>query len=142
MKDDIEDSEVKEYKELNYRLFQLRDYKVRSSNGGFRCPICASESKDEDNYKYAHLLQHAIRLAEGSISGKQRAKHSAMARYLAVDLGNEVNTQEDKHFSHEERVASTSQKRSRSIPDRHSSPKVVLFPLCIYIYMYISCAIH
>lgn len=102
---DIEDSGAKEYKEHSYKLFQLRDYKVRASNGEFRCPFCAC--KDEDDYEYTHLLQHAIRVAEGSINGKQRAKHAAMARYLAVDLvdlADEAKA-EDQQVSDEDWVA-------------------------------------
>lgn len=93
--EEIKDSEVETYNELSYKRFQRGDYKVRadSSNGGFRCPFCACE--DEDGYTYFHLLQHAVYIAEDSKSGKQRVKHSAMAKYLAVDLDYEVKQYSD-----------------------------------------------
>lgn len=116
---DIQDSGVKEYKELSYKLFKLRDYKVKASNGDFRCPFCAC--KDDDEHDYTNLLQHAIRVAEGSITWKQRAKHSAMARYLAVDLANEVKAESEE--SDEDWVAPTPNKRSRS----DTTTKVVHF---------------
>lgn len=96
---EIKYSEAKEYKDVNYKLFKHGDYKVRSSNGGFRCPLC--KSKDEgDDYNYSRLLQHAVQTAEASsMSGNQRAKHSAMATYLAVDLASEVNAAEEVKLS-------------------------------------------
>lgn len=112
---DIPDSGVEEYKEMSYKLFKLQDHKVKASNGEFRCPFCAC--KDEDDYAYTNLLQHAIRVAEGSITGKQRARHAAMARYLAVDLADEFKAESEQ--SSEEWVASTPTKRSRS-----DTPKV------------------
>ncbi|XP_057787852.1 factor of DNA methylation 1-like [Salvia miltiorrhiza] len=115
---DIGEWEVEEHKELSYKRFKLRDHKVRTSNGEFRCPFCAC--KDDDDYGYTNLLQHAIRVAEGSIRREQRAKHSAMARYLAVDLANEVQA-EPQQYSDEEWVRPTPTKRSRSGPAKNNS---------------------
>lgn len=100
--DDIDDSGINDYKELSYKLFQLHDYKVRDHSGEFVCPFCAC--KEEADYGYSHLLQHAIRVAEGSLSRKQRAKHYAMAKYLAFDLA--VELKEEAHTP-------TARKRSR-----------------------------
>lgn len=128
--DDIEDSGAKEYKEVSYKLFKLRDYQVKAPNGEFRCPFCSS--RDEDDFDYTHLLQHAIRVAEGSISGKQRGKHAAMARYLAVDLAGEAKPEHDEQISDQDWVAPSPRKRSRS-----DSSKVSSIHLCIYLFSFI-----
>lgn len=104
--DDIDDSGINDYKELSYKLFQLHDYKVRGHHGEFACPFCAC--KEEADYGYSHLLQHAIRVAEGSLSRKQRAKHYAMAKYLAFDLAVELKEEADHRAQ-----TPTARKRSR-----------------------------
>ncbi|KAH6794862.1 hypothetical protein C2S52_005339 [Perilla frutescens var. hirtella] len=84
--------------EIYYKFFKVGDFKVRGCNGEFRCPFNCS-CNEEDDLRYTHLLRHAIRVAEGSISRKQRAKHSAMASFLAFDLANEVEAEADQQLS-------------------------------------------
>ncbi|KAL8497221.1 hypothetical protein ACS0TY_020782 [Phlomoides rotata] len=85
---DISDSEMNEYKEVTYKLLKFRTHKVRAPNGKFRCPFCGDK---EQVFQYTLLLQHAIRVAEGSEdSAKQRANHFAMATYLVTDLADEA----------------------------------------------------
>lgn len=92
---DLDDSQVNEYKELSYKLFQFHTYELRFSNGGIGCPFC--DYKEEHEINYIHLLLHAVRVGEeGSKSGKQRAKHLAMAKYLVNDLGDKVKEEADR----------------------------------------------
>lgn len=85
---DISDSEINEYKEVTYKLLKFRTHKIRAPNGKFRCPFCGDK---EQVFQYTLLLQHAIRVAEGSEdSAKQRANHFAMATYLVTDLADEA----------------------------------------------------
>ncbi|KAH6755216.1 hypothetical protein C2S53_017474 [Perilla frutescens var. hirtella] len=89
--DDNDDSlnnelELNDYKEVSYKLFQYKTCRLRGSNGELRCPFC-------DNYEehtYFHLLLHAVRVAEVSKIGKKKANHLAMAKFLAIDLADEV----------------------------------------------------
>ncbi|XP_057787850.1 uncharacterized protein LOC131005068 isoform X4 [Salvia miltiorrhiza] len=93
--DDLNDAQVTDYKQLSYKLFQYRTYKLRGSDGEFGCPFC-DDYKDEHECKYTHLLLHAIRVAESEESGKHRANHFGMARFLAIDLGEEVKAEADR----------------------------------------------
>ncbi|XP_047949479.1 factor of DNA methylation 1-like [Salvia hispanica] len=77
------EEDISEMKETCYKGFKAGNEKVKAADGKFTCPYCAC--KDQD-YDLASLLQHAIRVSEGSLSLHQRARHSAMARYLAIDI--------------------------------------------------------
>lgn len=92
--DDLSDSQRNEYKQLSYKLFQFRTYRLRSSNGDFGCPFCNLNENREN--RYIHLLLHAIRVAETSEGGKHGANHFAMARYLAIDLHHEIEAEADR----------------------------------------------
>ncbi|KAH6755212.1 hypothetical protein C2S53_017470 [Perilla frutescens var. hirtella] len=93
--DDLNDSQVDEYKELSYKLFQFKTYKLRGFSGELRCPFCVNY-EGEDNCHHTHLLLHAVRVAEVSERGKQKANHFAMARYLAIDLADEVKAEAEQ----------------------------------------------
>ncbi|KAL1564047.1 factor of DNA methylation 1-like [Salvia divinorum] len=108
--------DISEMKEMSYKGFKVGDENVRASNGELRCPYCACKDRD---YDYTSLLQHAIRVSEGSLSVEQRAKHSAMARYLAIDLSN----QSPQIYSDEEWVPPKRTKRSTSVTARKNNPK-------------------
>lgn len=87
---DFSDLEIDEYKEKPYELLKAGTYKVRGSDGSFRCPFCAGKKKQV--YQYNHLFQHAIGVAKGaaSRSAKQKANHLALATFLENDLAHEA----------------------------------------------------
>lgn len=125
---DLNDSQVNEYKELSYKLFQFRTHELRCSNGGFGCPFC--DYKEEHENHYIHLLLHAVRVGEGgSVSGKQRANHLAMAKYLVNDLGDEVK-EEAYRLSRSEDGNSLNRKRT----DEDGSKVVPFFSFFIFFF--------
>ncbi|CAN1797809.1 Factor of DNA methylation 1 [Linum perenne] len=87
---DISDSEINDHVDKPYELLKSQHYKVEVS-GTLRCPFCAGKKKQ--GYKYKELLQHASGVGKGaaSRSGKQKANHLALAKYLEVDLADLVN---------------------------------------------------
>ncbi|KAH6771919.1 hypothetical protein C2S51_010323 [Perilla frutescens var. frutescens] len=112
--------EIEDYKQLSYKLFQYRTYKPRGSNGEFRCQFCANyddEEEEEDEWHCTRLLLHAIRVAEHSDSGKERANHSAMAKYLAFDLADEV-------IAEAQHPSSSKQRRKKPRLDHQESTMV------------------
>ncbi|KAH7547469.1 hypothetical protein FEM48_Zijuj01G0313400 [Ziziphus jujuba var. spinosa] len=88
---DFSDSEIHEHVEKPYEQLRAGKYKVKGPNGTLRCPFCAGKKKQD--YKYKDLLQHASGVGKGSSnrSGKQKADHLALARYLETDLANEAD---------------------------------------------------
>lgn len=88
---DISDSEINDHVEKPYEQLRVGKYKVKGLNGILRCPFCAGKKKQD--YKYKDLLQHASGVGKGSSnrSGKQKANHLALARYLETDLANEAD---------------------------------------------------
>ena len=101
------EEDISEMKEMLYKGFKAGNEKVKASDGKFACPYCAC--KDQD-YDYVSLLQHAIRVSEGSLSLHQRARHSAMATYLAID----ISYQSPEKYSDDEWVPPKPTKRSRT----------------------------
>ncbi|GAV72363.1 XS domain-containing protein/zf-XS domain-containing protein, partial [Cephalotus follicularis] len=87
---DIGESELDEYKDKPYEQLQAGKLKVKI-NGTLSCPFCAGKKKQD--YKYKDLLQHASGVAKGSAnrSGKQKANHLALAKYLEIDLASEMD---------------------------------------------------
>ncbi|GAV72369.1 XS domain-containing protein/XH domain-containing protein/zf-XS domain-containing protein [Cephalotus follicularis] len=87
---DISESELDEYKDKPYEQLQAGKLKVKI-NGTLRCPFCAGKKKQD--YKYKDLLQHASGVGKGSAnrSGKQKANHLALAKYLEIDLASEMD---------------------------------------------------
>uniref|UniRef100_A0A7N0RCE7 XH/XS domain-containing protein n=1 Tax=Kalanchoe fedtschenkoi TaxID=63787 RepID=A0A7N0RCE7_KALFE len=86
---DISDSEVAEYAEKPYQQLREGKLKVRGPNGTLRCPFCAGKKKQD--YRWKDLHQHASGVGKGSAtrSGKQKANHWALAKYLEIDLAAE-----------------------------------------------------
>ncbi|KAH6820525.1 hypothetical protein C2S53_008798 [Perilla frutescens var. hirtella] len=91
--DHLNDSLMNEYKELSYKYLQFRTYRLRGSNGDFGCPFCDHKEEHQNN-QYKHLLFHAIQVSESSESGKQRANHLAMAKYIVIDLADDVKAED------------------------------------------------
>ncbi|CAN1195021.1 Factor of DNA methylation 5 [Linum perenne] len=89
---DISESEIKDYVDKPYELLKSQHYKVEV-RGTLRCPFCTGKMKR--GYKnYKELLQHASGVGGiGSVSrsGKQKANHLALAKYLEVDLADLVD---------------------------------------------------
>ncbi|CAN1238056.1 Factor of DNA methylation 1 [Linum grandiflorum] len=87
---DISESEIIDYVDKPYELLRSQHYKVEV-NGTLRCPFCAGRKKQ--GYKYKELLQHASGVGKGSAnrSGKQKANHLALAKYVEVDLAHLVD---------------------------------------------------
>ncbi|XP_041001106.1 factor of DNA methylation 1 [Juglans microcarpa x Juglans regia] len=88
---DISESEINDYIGKPYEQLRVGKYKVKGLNGTLRCPFCAGKKKQD--YKYKDLLQHASGVGKGSAnrSGKQKANHLALAKYLETDLASEVD---------------------------------------------------
>ncbi|CAL1374251.1 unnamed protein product [Linum trigynum] len=82
---DISESEINDYVDKPYEKLQSQAYKVQV-HGTLKCPFCAGKKKQ--GYKYKELLQHASGVGKGaaSRSGKQKANHLALAKYLEIDL--------------------------------------------------------
>lgn len=116
-----DDSGMNDAIEESYKLFKRHVYRVRRCMGEFMCHFCAS--KEAADNSYSSLLQHSIRVAVGSLDRMQRAKHYAMARYLAFDLAFEL-----KQGAHHPAPTPTSRKRSR--------PTQEITKVCIYILDY------
>ncbi|CAN0905258.1 Factor of DNA methylation 5 [Linum grandiflorum] len=87
---DISDSEIIDRIEKSYTRLRSKQYKVQVV-GRLRCPFCPGKKKQ--SYKYKELLQHASGVGKGSAkrSGKQKANHLALVRYLEVDLDDLAN---------------------------------------------------
>ncbi|KAL8497230.1 hypothetical protein ACS0TY_020787 [Phlomoides rotata] len=114
----ISDSEINQYKEAVHKLLKFKTYKIRGPNGDLRCPFCV----DVEKLEYHRLLEHTIRVAECSAeSGKQRASHFAMAKYLVIDLASEAKQlpQSAKRY-----VALTEEKRRRDLRNNQMAEKV------------------
>ncbi|KAH6771920.1 hypothetical protein C2S51_010324 [Perilla frutescens var. frutescens] len=108
--DDLNESQLDDYKEINYKLFKYKTHKLRDSNGEFRCPFSAEYHEEEHNYcDYTHLLLHAIREVD-SANGKRRANHLAMARYLSIDLADDVKAEAQQPSSKRPRLDKDSTK--------------------------------
>ncbi|KAL8502056.1 hypothetical protein ACS0TY_021255 [Phlomoides rotata] len=115
---DISDSEINQYKEAVHKLLKFKTYKIRGPNGDLRCPFCV----DVEKLEYHCLLEHTIRVAECSAeSGKQRASHFAMAKYLVIDLASEAKQlpQSAKRY-----VALTEEKRRGDLRNNQMAEKV------------------
>ncbi|KAJ6414616.1 hypothetical protein OIU84_003588 [Salix udensis] len=86
---DISESEIEDYKDKPLEDLRSGNLKVKV-NGFLRCPFCAGKKKQD--YKYKDLLQHATGVSKGSASrsGKQKANHLALARYLEIELASEA----------------------------------------------------
>ncbi|XP_047952252.1 factor of DNA methylation 1-like [Salvia hispanica] len=110
------EEDISEMKEMLYKGFKAGNEKVKASDGKFACPYCAC--KDQD-YDYVSLLQHAIRVSEGSLSLHQRARHSAMATYLAID----ISYQSPEKYSDDEWVPPKPTKRSRTQVTKKNNSK-------------------
>ncbi|CAL1387046.1 unnamed protein product [Linum trigynum] len=82
---DISESEINDHVDKPYEQLRSQHYKVQV-NGALKCPFCAGKKKQ--GYKYKDLLQHATGVGKGaaSRSGKQKANHLALAKYLEIDL--------------------------------------------------------
>ncbi|CAI0420755.1 unnamed protein product [Linum tenue] len=88
--EDISDSEIDDHVDEPYHQLRSGELKVKV-NGILRCPFCAGKKKQD--YKYKDLLQHASGVGKGaaSRSGRQKADHLALAKYLQVDLAGEAD---------------------------------------------------
>ncbi|CAN0912323.1 Factor of DNA methylation 5 [Linum grandiflorum] len=82
---DISESEIIDHVDKPYERLRSQHYKVQVV-GTLRCPFCPGKKKQ--GYKYKELLQHASGVGKDSAkrSGKQKANHLALVRYLEVDL--------------------------------------------------------
>ena len=80
-------------------------------------------------YSASLCLEHAFRVSEGSLSVEQRAKHSAMARYLAIDISNQlIQKYSDENLLHSNVTKSKSSKYGK---------KVVCFAISLLIFMHL-----
>ncbi|CAI0420774.1 unnamed protein product [Linum tenue] len=88
--EDISDSEIDDHVDEPYHQLRSGELKVKV-NGILRCPFCAGKKKQD--YKYKDLLQHASGVGKGaaSRSGRQKADHLALAKYLQDDLACEAD---------------------------------------------------
>ncbi|CAM8967965.1 unnamed protein product [Rhodiola kirilowii] len=86
---DFSDSEVAEYAQKPYQQLQEGKLNVRGPGGTLRCPFCTGKKKQD--YRWKDLHQHASGVGKGSASrsGKQKANHWALAKYLEIDLSAE-----------------------------------------------------
>ncbi|XP_039136833.1 protein INVOLVED IN DE NOVO 2-like [Dioscorea cayenensis subsp. rotundata] len=85
---DLSDSEVDEYEARSYLNMKTGNTKVKRSSGIYRCPFCVGKKKLV--YSYKDLLQHAIGVGSSNRSGKVKANHRAMAKYMKTDLSEAV----------------------------------------------------
>ncbi|KAK9141531.1 hypothetical protein Syun_010931 [Stephania yunnanensis] len=91
---EISESEINYYVDKPYEQMRAGKYKVKISDNIFRCPFC--QGKKKQDYVYKDLLQHATGVGKGSSnrSGRQKANHRALAKYLQEDLSCEPAFQE------------------------------------------------
>ncbi|OMO61765.1 hypothetical protein CCACVL1_23265 [Corchorus capsularis] len=88
---DISDTEIDDYKEVQYEQLKSNKFVVKKPNGTFRCPFCLGKKKQE--YGYRDILQHATGVGAASSikkSGKKRGQHLALAKYLKEDVATEA----------------------------------------------------
>lgn len=88
---DISDSEILDHVDKPYDELRSGKFKVKGPNGSLRCPFCTGKKKQD--YRYKELYQHAAGVGKGSAnrSGKQKANHLALAKYLETDLASEAD---------------------------------------------------
>lgn len=88
---DISDSELLDHIDRPYDELRSGKLKVKGPNGSLRCPFCTGKKKQD--YRYKELYQHAAGVGKGSAnrSGKQKANHLALAKYLETDLASEAD---------------------------------------------------
>ncbi|KAK9274866.1 hypothetical protein L1049_022120 [Liquidambar formosana] len=112
---DISESEINDHKEKPYEQLKAGKYKVKNSSATFRCPFCAGKRKQE--YRYDELLQHASGVATGSVyrSGKQKANHLALTKYLENDIADESSSTQHKA-------------EPRSVAENHEQDELFVWP--------------
>ncbi|KAI6689836.1 hypothetical protein NL676_026664 [Syzygium grande] len=88
---DISESELLDHIDRPYDELKSGKYKVKGPNGSLRCPFCTGKKKQD--YRHKELYQHAAGVGTGSVnrSGKQKANHLALAKYLETDLASEAD---------------------------------------------------
>ncbi|KAF8041778.1 hypothetical protein BT93_A0395 [Corymbia citriodora subsp. variegata] len=88
---DISESEILDHVDRPYDELRSGKFKVKGPNGSLRCPFCTGKKKQD--YRYKELYQHAAGVGKGSAnrSGKQKANHLALAKYLETDLASEAD---------------------------------------------------
>ncbi|MQM04197.1 hypothetical protein Taro_036995 [Colocasia esculenta] len=80
---EISDSAIDNYEAKSYLRLKAGNYKVKNSDGSYRCPFCAGKKKL--NYLYKEILQHASGIGSSNRKGKMKADHCAYAKYF-VDM--------------------------------------------------------
>lgn len=88
---DISESEIDDHVDKPYEELRSGKFKVKGPSGALRCPFCTGKKKQD--YKYKELFSHASGVGKGSAnrSTKQKANHLALAKYLKVDLADEMD---------------------------------------------------
>ncbi|CAB4270802.1 unnamed protein product [Prunus armeniaca] len=87
---DISDTEMDEDEEEYYEDLKNGKHNVRSSDGTYICPFCPKKKKRD--FVLKDLLQHASGVGKSNSekrSAEEKAKHSALAKYLEKDLATE-----------------------------------------------------
>lgn len=77
---DIAESEVEGYQYRHYRNLRKGYVKVKLSDITFKCPFCSGKRKGD--YIYKELIEHAKGVISHTNTLKQKAKHSALIKYL------------------------------------------------------------
>lgn len=83
MGDHTKESELDKYEDRAYRQLKEKIYRTKRADGTFKCPFCIE--KENQEYLYDDLLEHARRRGKGSINMdlKLQGQHLALASYLA-----------------------------------------------------------
>ncbi|KAJ0979515.1 hypothetical protein J5N97_014989 [Dioscorea zingiberensis] len=81
---EISDSEIDDFEDKCYLNLQNKKYIVENENGTYRCPFCVGKKRQE--YQYKDLLQHATAIGASNRSGKVKAYHRAVVKFLKKDL--------------------------------------------------------
>ncbi|KAI0509823.1 hypothetical protein KFK09_010420 [Dendrobium nobile] len=86
---DISDSQIPEQEDKAYSELKSGKYKVKRSNGMYRCPFCLGKKKRD--YHYKDLLQHSTGIGSSNRTAKVKANHLALSKYLDKYLTENAN---------------------------------------------------
>ncbi|XP_065870558.1 protein INVOLVED IN DE NOVO 2-like [Euphorbia lathyris] len=93
----MSDSEMNEIAAQSYEELKKGNHPVKISDETFTCPYCPKKKKQD--YLYKDLLQHASGVGNSTSmkrSMKEKANHSALAKYLVKDLVDAGSTSKPK----------------------------------------------
>ncbi|CAK7338237.1 unnamed protein product [Dovyalis caffra] len=96
---DFSESEIDGFIEKLCERLKAGKHTVKNPNATFRCPFCVGKKKQE--YSFCELLQHASAVGvvgSSHRSGKEKASHLALAKYLGENPADEYSRSEDPKF--------------------------------------------